>query len=108
ANRSLGISKLNFKYTPNDQEQWSLDMLLKKSGDIQETSILSVINENELSFDESNDTHSTFANGNLEWHKKISTKHAFSFNTSGKYDKKNLDGFWETNRPISEIGRAHV
>lgn len=102
ANRSLGISKLNFKYTPNDQEQWSLDMLLKKSGDIQETSILSVINENELSFDESNDTHSTFANGNLEWHKKISTKHAFSFNTSGKYDKKNLDGFWETNRPISE------
>ena len=101
AKRKLGIGKLSLKYTPNAVEQWSLKMLVKSKNNYGQTSIVSNIEANEISIQNSKDSDESNISGNLEWHKKIAKKQALSSSFNLQYDKINSDGFWETNRPIS-------
>ena len=65
-------------------------------------SVVSNIDNNEISIQKTHDSKNTYVSGNLEWHRKISTKHAFSSSFSFIDDKMNSEAFWDTNKPISE------
>ncbi|MFD2551746.1 hypothetical protein ACFSQP_07960 [Bizionia sediminis] len=46
------------------------------------------------------DLDAIFLNQNIEWHKKASKKHTFSFAADFVYDKNNSTTFWESNDAI--------
>lgn len=100
--KNLGIGKLKLKYAPNSLEQWSFDILAKRKNNAEERSIVSIIDTNEQSFEILKDSDEDYVNGNLEWHKKISTGHAFSTSSNIEYNTNGSDAFWNTNRPISD------
>lgn len=102
ANNKLGLGKIKLKYTPNDLEQLSFDMLAKARNNLGLTSIISIIDFNEQNFEDIKDTDEAYVNGNLEWHKKLSNKNAFSADSSFEYDKNNAISNWNTNRAIAE------
>lgn len=96
----LGIAKLNLEYGPRNNERWLLKMLIKKSNNFNERSILSKISNDSDLFINSIDDGNDYINGNLEWHKKASKKHTFSFNLNYTYNNKNIDSYWETKQAI--------
>lgn len=100
--KNLGIGKLNFKYTPNNKEEWSFKMLAKRTDNLDDKLILSIIGLDEKFIKSSTDIENYYVSGNLEWHKKISKKHAFSTSSNFIYDKKDSDAIWNTNRYILE------
>ena len=76
--------------------------MAKGTDNTDQTSILSIINTGEQSFTSLDDSEEIYLNGNVEWHKKLSAKHAFSSSANFEYDKSSANTFWDTNRAISE------
>ena len=100
--KKIGLGKVKLKYVPNTLEQWSFDIVAKGIDNTDETALLSLIDTMEQSFNSFNDSEEINVNGNLEWHKKISDKHAVSSSANIEHDKNNANTFWDTNRAISE------
>ena len=100
--KKLGLGKIKLTYAPNTLEQWSFDIMAKGTDNTDQNSILSIINTEEQSFNSLDDSEDVYANGNVEWHKKLSSKHAFSSSANFEYDKNNTNIFWDTNRAISQ------
>ena len=46
------------------------------------------------------DTDAFYINQNIEWHKKQSKNHTFSFITDYRFDKNNPTAFWNTTKPV--------
>jgi len=96
----LGIAKFNIEYAPTANEQWYFKMQFKKTDNLKNNSIISSIaHEDRLIFSENN-ADATYLNQNVEWHKKLSNKHTFSFATDITFDENNPTTLWETNQAI--------
>ncbi|WP_231961647.1 carboxypeptidase-like regulatory domain-containing protein [Urechidicola croceus] len=96
----LGIGKINFDYTPNLKEQWYFRTQFKKSDNFKNNNISSIVNFNNNLINTRKDAIATLINQNIEWHKKVSNKHTFSFVADYVYNKNNPNTFWETNNSI--------
>ena len=96
----LGIAKFNIEYAPTTNEQWYFKTQFKKTDNFKSNGIISRINETNTVINEVNNTVATYLNQNLEWHKKLSNKHTFSFAADVTFDKNNPTTLWETNQPI--------
>jgi carboxypeptidase-like protein len=93
----LGIGKLNLEYAPNSKEQWYAKTQVKKTDNLGNSTILSIINTENINILTTKDAAAIYINQNLEWHKKLSKKHTFSFATDYVFDKNNPTTYWETN-----------
>jgi hypothetical protein len=100
--QGLGIGKLNFKYTPNKFEEWSLNILAKRNNNLNNTSTLSIVDTTVISVKKDRNGKTDYSSINLEWHKKTSKKHAFSLNSNLLYTANDANALWNTNQPISE------
>ena len=96
----LGIAKFNVEYSPTVNDQWYFKTQYKKTDNAKSNSLISSIdNENKLIFS-NNNAVATYLNQNIEWHKKLSRKHTFSFGADVTFDKNNPTTLWQTNQPI--------
>lgn len=96
----LGIGKLTIEYAPNKNEQWYFKSQVKQTDNYKNNTILSVIENEQNHISSKNDAVSKYLNQNIEWHKKINTKHTFSFAVDAVLDENNPTTLWETNQPI--------
>jgi len=96
----LVISKITFDYTPNSKEQWYFKTQFKKTNNSNNNTINSLINSVNNTFLTTKDINATYFNQNIEWHKKASSKHTFSFVADVTFDKNNPTTFWQTTNPI--------
>jgi len=97
AEKLFGIGKLKIDFKPSNKEEYIVTVLGKKSIQTSSRKLRSIIDENTRLVDNISDATNYYANGNLEWHKKIAKKHAFSFSTIGTYSNDDSDDFWQTN-----------
>ncbi|WP_139958761.1 carboxypeptidase-like regulatory domain-containing protein [Flavicella sediminum] len=98
SNKSFGIGKLNIDYKPNDKEEIIVKALGKKSKQFNERALRSKINESNRLIANTADAANYYANGSLEWHKKIAKKHAFSLSAMATVNKDDSEALWETNQ----------
>jgi len=96
----LGIAKFNIEYAPNIGEQWYFKTQFKRSDNSINNTILATINNNTNSILTYKDEIATYSNQNIEWHKKLSKKHTFSFAVNATFNKNNPTTLWETNQSI--------
>ncbi len=96
----LGIGKFNIEYAPTSNAQWYFKTQFKKTDNLKSNGIISrIADENRLIFSKNN-AEATYINQNVEWHKKLSNKHTFSFAADVAFDKNNPTTVWETNQTI--------
>lgn len=96
----LGIAKFNIEYAPTVNDQWYFKTQYKKTDNFKTNSIiLSIDNDQKIIFS-TNNANATYINQNIEWHKKLSKKHTFSFGADVTFDKNNPTTLWQTNQPI--------
>jgi len=100
ARNILGIVKLNIEYAPNTKEQWYFKTQLKRANNQNYNTILSAVNSVNTTINTQKKATTTHLNQVVEWHKKLSNKHTFSFATDYTFDKNSPTTFWETNQPI--------
>ncbi len=100
AKNILGIGKLTFDYTPNLKEQWYFNTQFKKTNYIYNSNINSNIDITNSNFLITKELVATYFNQNIEWHKRASKKHTYSFIADFTFDKNNPIIFWESNNPI--------
>ena len=96
----LGIGKLALVYVPNLREQWHFNTQLKKTDNFNDNNINSNIDTANAIFSTNKKLQATFLNQNIEWHKRASKKHTFSFVADFTFDKNNPTTFWESNSSI--------
>ncbi|MDX1830297.1 MAG: carboxypeptidase-like regulatory domain-containing protein [Lutibacter sp.] len=96
----LGIAKLNIEYAPNTKEQWYFKTQLKRANNQNYNTILSTVNSVNATINTQKNATTTHLNQVVEWHKKLSNKHTFSFAADYTFDKNTPTTFWETNQPI--------
>jgi len=96
----LGIGKFNMEYAPTSNEQWYFRTQFKKTDNLKSNGIISAINETNNVINEVDNSIATYINQNIEWHKKGSNKHTFSFATDVTFDKNNPTTLWQTNQQI--------
>ncbi|WP_282074592.1 carboxypeptidase-like regulatory domain-containing protein [Maribacter aquivivus] len=100
--KTLRLGKIKFKYSPSNIEQWSANVIAKGTDFEDRNAIISKINAEEQTFKSLDDSQETYIDGNIEFHKKISKKHAFSSSTNFSFNKNSTMNFWNTDRAISE------
>ncbi|SNR82841.1 carboxypeptidase-like regulatory domain-containing protein [Lutibacter flavus] len=96
----LGIAKFNIEYAPTINSQWYFKTQFKKTDNLKNNSIISNIENENRSILSKNNADATYFNQNIEWHKKVTNKHTFSFATDITFDKNNPTTLWETNQQI--------
>ncbi|MBG7630920.1 MAG: carboxypeptidase-like regulatory domain-containing protein, partial [Bacteroidetes bacterium] len=96
----LGIGKLNIAYAPNGLEQWYFKTQFKGANNASDRTILSKIASETTSIVGTKDADSYVFNENIEWHKKMSEKHTFSFTANINLQKNAMDSYWQTNQSI--------
>jgi len=96
----FGIGKFNLEYNPNSSEQWYIRTQIKKTNNVNDNKIYSLINTIDNRIIADKDSDAVYVNQNLEWHKKLSKNHTFSFLADYTFDKNNPTTFWETTQPI--------
>ncbi|WP_299522434.1 carboxypeptidase-like regulatory domain-containing protein [uncultured Lutibacter sp.] len=96
----LGIAKFNLEYAPTTNEQWYFKTQFKKTDNFKNNLIVSSIENEENHISEENKAVSLYLNQNIEWHKKLSNKHTFSFAADVTFDKNNPTTLWQTNQQI--------
>jgi len=96
----LGIGKFNIEYAPNTNEQWYFKTQFKKTDNLKNNSIISSIENEHRSIFSENNAEAIYLNQNIEWHKKATNKHTFSFAADITFDNNNPETLWETNQQI--------
>ena len=96
----LGIGKFNIEYAPSSNEQWYFKTQFKKTDNLKNNSIISAIENENRSIFSKNNAEAIYVNQNIEWHKKVTNKHTFSFAADITLDKNNPKTLWETNQPF--------
>lgn len=96
----LGIAKFNIEYAPTINDQWYFKTQYKKTDNFKTNSIISSIDNDQKIIFSTNNAIATYVNQNIEWHKKLSGKHTFSFGADVTFDKNNPTTLWQTNQPI--------
>ncbi|HEY9167995.1 MAG TPA: carboxypeptidase-like regulatory domain-containing protein [Lutibacter sp.] len=96
----LGIAKFNVEYVPKVNDQWYFKTQYKKTDNFKTNSIISSIDNDQKIIFSDNNAIATYVNQNVEWHKKLSRKHTFSFGADVTFDKNNPTTLWQTNQPI--------
>ncbi|PWI28981.1 hypothetical protein DI383_14025 [Flavobacteriaceae bacterium LYZ1037] len=102
AQSTFAIGNLNFKYLPNLREQWDFKTQFKKSHAENENIINSLVDTTNSRYLTLQNMDVSFFSQNIEWHKKASKNHTFSFAADFVFDKNNPNSFWETPDPILE------
>ena len=101
ARNVLGIAKFNMEYAPTTNNQWYFKTQFKKTDNLKNNSIISKIDaESDRTIFSKNNANATYLNQNIEWHKKLSKNHTFSFAADVTFDKNNPTTLWETNQQI--------
>ncbi|WP_456378501.1 carboxypeptidase-like regulatory domain-containing protein [Lutibacter sp.] len=97
----LGIAKFNVEYAPTINTQWYFKTQFKMSDNSKNNNIISRIDtESDRAIFSKNNADATYLNQNMEWHKKLSKKHTFSFAADATLDENNPTTLWETNQQI--------
>lgn len=96
----LGIAKFNVEYAPTINDEWYFKTQYKKTDNFKTNSIISSIDNDQKIIFATNNAIATYVNQNIEWHKKLSRKHTFSFGADVTFDKNNPTTLWQTNQPI--------
>lgn len=94
----LGIGKLNFDYAPNSNEQWYFKTQFKKNNLNSFNNITSNIDEVLDLINTNKKSQQVNINQSVEWHKKKSKKHTFSFAADYTFNQNNPTTLWETTR----------
>ena len=100
AKNVFGISKFNLEYTPSNLERRYIRTQVKKTNNARINQILSQISLENNTIFTNRDTDAFYINQNIEWHKKQSKNHTFSFITDYRFDKNNPTAFWNTTKPV--------
>ncbi|MEO9501712.1 MAG: carboxypeptidase-like regulatory domain-containing protein [Polaribacter sp.] len=93
----LGIGNLNIEYTPNNKEKWYARTQVKRTDNIKNNTVASLINANTNTIAIDRDLTATYINQNIEWHKRQNDKHTFSSVFNYVFDKSDKTNFWQTN-----------
>lgn len=96
----LGIGELNLEYAPNLNEQWYFKTQFKKNSLENNTKLTSSINEVTDLVNTNKESQQSYVNQNIEWHKKKSIKHIFSFVADYTYNQNNPFISWKTTQPF--------
>jgi len=96
ADNTLGIGNLNVEYTPNNKEKWYARTQIKRTNNVNENSLISLVAANTNTIDTDRNLIATYINQNIEWHKRQSDKHTFSSIVNYVFDKNNQNAFWQT------------
>jgi hypothetical protein len=96
----LGLGRFNIAYAPAAKEQWFFKSQFKTGDNLRNSAIRSSLADEGKFFHSSSNELATYLNQKVEWHKKISKNHTFSFVSNFSIDKKDPVMYWETNRPI--------
>lgn len=99
---NIGIGKLRLKFKPNQLEEWSFNSLLKYENKENDDFLSSFINDDNQLLKNNNGLKDINYNTSMEWHKRLSKKHAFSSILNIVYIKNNSESIWNTNRAISD------
>ncbi|MEL4307253.1 TonB-dependent receptor [Joostella sp. CR20] len=85
---TLGIASLNATYLPNLTDQWLFKTQFKRASNVGTTRLQSVVDTINNSFISQDDVVNTFFNQIVEWHRKKSKNHIFSFATNYQFDER--------------------
>ncbi|EAQ42676.1 carboxypeptidase-like regulatory domain-containing protein [Polaribacter sp. MED152] len=100
ADNLLGIGNLNLEYNPNSKEKWYARSQVKRTNNINNNSLISLIDGNTNTINTDRDLTATYINQNIEWHKRQNDKHTFSSVFNYVFDKSDKTTFWDTQDPI--------
>jgi hypothetical protein len=96
----LSIGKIRLNYSPNSKEKWYFNTQFKRYENTLSNNIFSKINTDLNTIQKKGDAISSYFNQNIEWYKKGSAKHTFSFATDYTFEQNNPSTLWDSNNPI--------
>jgi len=96
----LGIGDIKAVYLPNLTDQWYFKAQFKKTDNGYHNRIKSAVDTLNNSFLTRGDVAGSFFNQSIEWHRKSSRKHTFSFAANYTFEERAPKTFWETSDPI--------
>ena len=96
----LGIGHIEAVYLPNLTDQWYFKTQFKKTENGFDNIINSVVDTINNTFITHEDIAGSFFNQSIEWHRKSSREHTFSFAVNYTYEERAPESFWETSDRI--------
>ncbi|MEP6260075.1 MAG: carboxypeptidase-like regulatory domain-containing protein [Gillisia sp.] len=96
----LGIGHIKAVYLPNLTDQWYFKTQFKKTENALDNLINSVVDTINNTFFTHHDIAGSFFNQSVEWHRKSSMEHTFSFAVNYIYEERAPETIWETSDPI--------
>ena len=92
----LGIGHIKAVYLPNLTDQWYFKTQFKKTDNGFNNLINSVVDTISNTFITQEDVGGSFFNQSIEWHRKSSRDHTFSFAVNYTYEERAPETLWET------------
>jgi len=99
-NNQFLISKVSLDYIPNSKEDLSYSGYIKTNTNDRINNIKTVSQSFTDDFHTLNNTNALTIKQNLEWHKKLSSKHTFSTTANYFFNKSDPKTNWLTNKPF--------
>lgn len=97
---AFAIGNLKAVYTPNLTDQWHFKTQFKKTDDQYENRINSIVDTSNNTFLTNKNVNGSFFNETIEWHRKSSAAHTFSFAANYTFDERKPRTAWQTSNPI--------
>ncbi|WP_296315954.1 carboxypeptidase-like regulatory domain-containing protein [Winogradskyella sp. UBA3174] len=102
AQNLLGIANLNLEYTPNTKEKWYARTQIKRSNNANNNTLASSVSNITNAITTDRRLVATYANQNIEWHKRKSDNHTFSAVINYVFDTNDRNTSWATENQILE------
>lgn len=99
-NNVFGIGNLHINYVPNLKSQWLFKTQVKRTNNHYNNTIDSEIAESHNTFMERRTVESSFFNQNIEWHRRQSKAHTFSFAANYTFNETRPNTQWSTTDDI--------
>ncbi len=96
----LAIGHIKAVYLPNLTDQWYFKTQFKKTDNGYDNTINSVVDTLRNTFLNREDAVGSFFNQTVEWHRKISRHHTFSFGANYTFEERSPRTIWETSDQI--------
>lgn len=99
-NNEFAIGNIKAVYLPNLTDQWYFKTQFKKTDNRYNNIINSIVDTANKTFLTNKDVLESYFNQTIEWHKKESKKHTFSFVANYTFKDRTPRALWETSDPI--------
>ena len=92
----LGIGHFKAVYLPNLTDRWSFQSQFKRTNNEYESTLISVLENEDNNFQNEESIAESFFSQNIEWHRKSSSKHTFSFALDYTFEERKIGRQWQT------------